>query len=417
MKVNEMRFFRELTDKETERCVLATYYIKVNTNYGTLRDAVWALAIGQSVGNPKIRNKWESDDIFEMSSCVIYSDESILESETEGIVIIGFPVINTDWANDGISQLLCQVMGGQLDINIYDRCRLLSLKFPIQVESEFSKPRYGVTGIRKYLQQYNKPISGAIIKPKTGITPDTLADMVKELLDGGVDFIKEDEILSNPSFCRLKDRIGPITKAIADHGRDIIYCYCINGDNHSILERAKLVADNGGNGVHINFWSGIGVYRSVRELDLPLFLHYQKSGDKILTDKRHEFGIEWSVLCDLAGLCGVDTIHAGMWGGYLSDNEDDLRKIMDILQRRNTLPALSCGMHPGIVQLIADKFGNDFLANCGGSIHGHPGGTRSGARAMRQAIDKESGSELLEAIDKWGFLSEDGVIPKWMFNE
>ena len=120
-------------------------------------------------------------------------------------------------------------------------------------------------------------------------------------------------------------------------------------------------------------------------MDLPLFVHYQKSGDKILTDKRHNFGIDWSVLCDLAGLCGVDTIHAGMWGGYLSDDEAELHTVMDTLHRRNVLPALSCGMHPGIVNTTAEKFGTDFLANCGGAVHGHPGGTLSGALAMRQS--------------------------------
>ena len=33
-------------------------------------------------------------------------------------------------------------------------------------------------------------------------------------------------------------------------------------------------------------------------------------------------------------------------------------------------------------------FGSDFIANVGGAIHGHPDGTLSGAKAMRQAIDE-----------------------------
>ena len=44
-------------------------------------------------------------------------------------------------------------------------------------------------------------------------------------------------------------------------------------------------------------------------------------------------------------------------------------------------------MHPGLVQANVRHFGNDFIANVGGAIHGHPMGTLAGAKAMRQAID------------------------------
>lgn len=409
-----MKFFRELTEQEKSRCVIATYYIETHHHLGALRDAAWNLAIGQSVGNPNVRNRWETDELFELSSCVIYADESDLYTRYEGIVKIGFPKINTDWLGDGISQLMCQLMGGQMDIDMFKVCRLKHIEFPADVEQQFLGPRQGISGIRNFVNRHNKPLSGGIVKPKTGMSPTVLAGMVKEMLDGGVDFIKEDEILSNPSFCRLEDRVELISKIVNECGRNVIYCFCINGDHHTILDRARFVAENGGNGIHINFWSGLGVYNSIRRLDLPLFIHYQKSGDKILTDKRNPFGIDWTVLCDLAGLCGVDTIHAGMWGGYLSDDENELRNTLHTLHTRNVLPALSCGMHPGIVNTTAEKFGVDFLANCGGAIHGHPGGTRAGALAMRQAIDKSPGTEFYDAIKKWGYKIDSGSRPEWI---
>ena len=117
-----MKFFRELTSAEKDRCVVATYLLETYPEKGNLRDATWNLAIGQSVGNPNVRNRWETDEIFEMSSCVIYEDEESLSSNTSGIIKIGFPVKNTNWSGDGISQLLCQVMGGQLDIDVFKTC-------------------------------------------------------------------------------------------------------------------------------------------------------------------------------------------------------------------------------------------------------------------------------------------------------
>ena len=48
------------------------------------------------------------------------------------------------------------------------------------------------------------------------------------------------------------------------------------------------------------------------------------------------------------------------------------------------------------------EIGNDFMANCGGAIHGHPSGTLAGTKAMKQAIDKNYQTEYYEAIKKWG---------------
>ena len=60
------------------------------------------------------------------------------------------------------------------------------------VRDLFLGPKFGISGIRKYTGIYNKPLLGGIVKPKTGVTPKILLEMVKELVDGGVNFIKEE---------------------------------------------------------------------------------------------------------------------------------------------------------------------------------------------------------------------------------
>jgi ribulose 1,5-bisphosphate carboxylase large subunit-like protein len=242
------------------------------------------------------------------------------------------------------------------------------------------------------------------VKPKIGITPDVLLEMVKELVEGGVNFIKEDEIMANPSFCSIEERVPLISEYLKD--KKVVYAVCINGDHDCVLERAKRVYALGGNAIHVNFWAGLGVYKCLRKLNLPLFIHFQKSGDKILTNKSHAFSIDWKVICYLAGLMGVDTIHSGMIGGYSTTSEDDMKDIINILASSNVVPALSCGMHPGLVQFIVNKIGVNWLANCGGAIHGHSGGTVAGAKAMRQAIDGNLDCpEYCQAIEKWGIRS------------
>ena len=366
----------------------------------SLAAAAWDIAVGQSVGNPNVRSVWETEELFRDHSCMIIGDEEHLKTQTKGIVTIAFPIVNTSIERDGISHLLCQILGGQVDIEHIIRCRAVSVNFPKAFEDHFLKPRIGLSGMREYCGVYGKPLLGAIVKPKTGITPHTLCEMVKELVDGGVNFIKEDEILASPDFNRLEDRVDKINKIIGD--KKVIYAFCINGDPYSLMEKAKFVANNGGNAVHANVWCGLGAINSIRQLDLPLFFHFQKSGDQAFTNPRNPYSISWDALCDIVGLAGVDSIHAGMWGGYKNDNEQELTANLSILQGRNVVPALSCGMHPGLIQAINSRFGVDYMANVGGAIHGHPQGTLAGVRAMRQAIDGNHGTEYYNAIEKWG---------------
>ena len=365
-----------------------------------LRDAAWQLAIGQSVGNPNVRNKWESDKLFDKHSCIVLDTESNLEKLREGVVKIAFPIVNIDFASDGISHMLVNIMGGQMDIKSITKCSVLDIEFPSAVKKHFLGPKFGIKGIRKFTGVKNKPLLGSIVKPKTGIDAQTLLQMVKELVEGGVNFIKEDEILSNPAFCSIEERVPLIMDYLKD--KNVIYSVSIHSDPHHILERVKLVHKLGGNSVHVNFWCGMGIYKAIRELDLPIFIHFQKSGDKILTNRNHDYYIEWKVISKLAGMMGVDFIHAGMIGGYYKWDEDEVLESMEELYKYDVMPALSCGFHPGLTNFVSDKVGIDYMANVGGAIHGHPGGTLAGTEAMRQSIDKNYHTEYFQAVDKWG---------------
>ena len=81
---------------------------------------------------------------------------------------------------------------------------------------------------------------------------------------------------------------------------------------------------------------------------------------------------------------------------------------------KKTVPSFSCGSHPGLVDSTVKNFGKEVMMSLGGSLHGHPGGTIAGAKAMRQAFDlnqqkiRDSSSykEYNEAIDKWGYIDD-----------
>jgi ribulose 1,5-bisphosphate carboxylase large subunit-like protein len=356
------------------------FYVESRT---TLAEACEGIAIGQSIGNPSVRiYKWETEDLVLNHSAKIIGDRNELLTRQSGIVSIAFPFCNINWKEDGFSQLLCTIMGGQTDIDIISKCHVLDLDGTLIPKLS---PRYGLSGLRELTGQYNKPLLGCIIKPKIGLNAKDYGSIVKEMVDGGADIIKEDEILANPYFCSMEDRL-PIVQDILK-GTKVVYLTCINGDADRILDKAKLVSKMGVNGVHINVWSGLGTYAAVRRLNLPITIHYQKSGDKAFTHVDNPYRISWKVLCKLASYSGVDTIHAGMWGGYLSDDPNELKAIMDQLTNQNVVPALSCGMNAVLIPKVTEKFGVDYLANVGSACHSNPNGVYAGVKALRNAID------------------------------
>lgn len=387
---------------DVSKYFIVTYFLKGKTS---LRDAAWNLAIGQSIGNPNNRSVWETDQMFLDHSCFIMEEESSLREKKEGVIKIAFPLENINLEEDGISQILCHIAGGQVDILEIEQCHVLDIELPTEIEKTFAlKPAYGIDGFRKYSNTHEKPFFGGIIKPKVGMSPEILLEAVKEMVDGGVNFIKEDELLGDPAHCPLSKRVPLISNWLQKNAPDVIYTFCINGDSPYVMERANFVAQEGGTGVHINVWSGLGVYRAIRKQNPNLWIHFQKSGDKFFTDKRSPNHIYWPVLCKIAGWSGVDSIHAGMIGGYMNQDDQELKDALNVLWNYNIVPALSCGMHPGLVQYINEYLGTyDWMANVGGAMHGHPMGTLAGGKAMRQSIDGLiDGEEYKVAIKKWG---------------
>jgi ribulose-bisphosphate carboxylase large chain len=394
-----MNLFRTIEEIDSNKYFIATYRAK---SVSTLLSLAWDIAVGQSVGNPSIRNKWENDELYENHSCLILNNKDILEKTNEGFIDIAFPIANIDWIEDGINHLICQLMGGHTDINIVERCRLVGLQLPDHIKSKFLGPKFGLSGLRKLTGNYGKPLLGGILKPKVIQNVSVLEDMVRELIDGGVDFIKEDEIMSNVPHLTLDQRVDCVANLLSKVNHKLVFCHTINADPYDILRRCVRVMELGGNGVHVNILGGLGVYRSIRRLDLPIYIHLQSSGQKLLTDIRNPYSISWPIICQLATWMGVDTIQTGMIGGYSNDDPVEVHQCINILRAGNTVPALSCGFHPGIVDWVTNKIGIDYMANSGGAIHGHPNGTLAGAKAMRQAVDRIYGVEYKQATDLWG---------------
>ncbi|MEK7076602.1 MAG: hypothetical protein AAB967_00060, partial [Patescibacteria group bacterium] len=182
-----------------ERYYIATYFLSSKT---TLRDAAWNLAIGQSIGNPSQRSEFETDELFENHSCLVLDDEKKLQALKEGVVAVAFPEANINFKTDGIAHLLVQTMGGQCDIDLIQGCELLDIRLTPKMRACLQGPIIGLKEMKAHCGVGDdKILFGGIVKPKVGRTPLRHLDLVKQLIDGGCNFIKEDEILSDPGHC------------------------------------------------------------------------------------------------------------------------------------------------------------------------------------------------------------------------
>lgn len=102
---------------------------------------------------------------------------------------IGFPVANID---DNIPLLFATILG---NITALPNVRILDIDFPESYVAKFKGPKFGIQGIRDILGVYDRPLLNNMIKPCTGYTPEVGAELFYEAAVGGVDIIKDDELI------------------------------------------------------------------------------------------------------------------------------------------------------------------------------------------------------------------------------
>ena len=350
----------------------ATYLVDTDNP----QEALNAICRGQSVGNPDILTPYETKDFLDTWAA---TGKFWREGGDTYVMLVKFPQRNA--GAEGINYLLSVLLGGQCDIDIIRGCRLMSVDLGYQ-RHHFKPPRFGITGLRKQLRIPHRAFVGGIIKPKIGLTPKQLAEVVHQMADGGCDFIKEDEILADQFWCPMSQRLPLVAKAL--EGYPVVYLACVTGDGSEAWRKARRAQQLGATGVHLNVWCGLGTYQDVRQ-HIKIPIHFQKSGDKVWTTG--PFSIEPSVLYQFVNLVGCDTAHVGMYGGYMAEEIKELRKRITALG--TTLPTFSCGLTPELAKRIIQQFGTNLAVFSGGWIHGGHSVTER-CQELRRAVDEAS---------------------------
>ena len=308
-------------------------------------------------------------------------------------VQIGFPIINIKGM--GIPMLLTSVIG---NISITHGLKLVDLAFPKDWLEEYKGPKFGIDGLRKLLNVPERPLLNNMVKPCTGHTADVAADLVYQAAVGGCDVVKDDELISNPPFNRLEERIVKVMEAVdkadSEKGEKTLYTINITTKFPEMFEYADKMIELGANALMINYLTtGFEALRQIAEdpsIKVPILGHMDFGGTY--------FGGMWTgmtsmlTFAKLPRICGADTvvIPAPYGKAEILDEryEQNLKALRFPFQHiRPTLPMPSGGITPGMVEKCMKEAGNDILIGSGGGIHSHPDGPTSGAKAFRQAID------------------------------
>lgn len=325
--------------------------------------------------------------------------------------------------NGNIPLLLSDVAGNIFGLGYLDNLRLLNLEFPAEYIKSFPGPAHGITGVRKILGTTTRPHVGTIIKPKMGLNPEETAEVAYKAFTGGCDFVKDDENLSNQNFCPFKERIikvlESVDKAKQETGEQKMYAP--NVTSPDFLERAQFVKDHGGKCVMLDIvTAGFTALQMLREMGMVIHSHRAMHA-AFTRNPRH--GIKMIVIAKIARLSGADQLHIGAAVGKMEGEKEEIQHIRDAVTEdigiKSVFPVASGGLHPGVIPQLVEFMGTDIIVQAGGGIHGHPDGTFSGARAMRQAVDttlenmslseySETHEELKKALDKWGTSYESG---------
>ena len=323
-------------------------------------------------------------------------------------VRIAFPVANIG-AN--LPTLAATVSGNLYDLGEVTGLRLIDVIVPQVYRDRFEQPALGVAGTRDTIGVEGRPVFGTILKPNVGMFPDQIADLIGQLCEAGVDFIKDDEVCASPDHAPIERRVPAVMAKVRAHqdrtGKHVMVAFNITDEADAMRRHAELVEKEGGSCVMASLnWCGLSGMQTLRR-STPLAIHGHRNGYGALA--RHPaIGVGFDAYQALYRLSGVDHLHVHGIGGKFSDAAKDVeeaaRRCLKPLAADApdnsdiVMPAFSSGQWAGTLPVTAEAAGSsDFMFMAGGGILAHPDGPSAGIASLRQAWEAVASGETLAA--------------------
>lgn len=307
-------------------------------------------------------------------------------------VTVAFPLANIG-AN--LPTLVATVAGNLFDLGETTGVRLLSVEMPNAYRARFEKARQGISGTRRLTGVEGRPMLGTIVKPNVGLSAAQTGELIGELCESGLDFVKDDEVNANSDHAPIADRVREVMARVRRHqdrtGKRVMVAFNITDDIDAMRRHAELVEREGGSCVMASLnWCGFAAMTALRR-STGLAIHGHRNGYGAFA--RHPaLGIGFDAYQSLWRLTGIDHLHVhGMAGKFADDDgevADAARACLTPLGDGDdgVMPVFSSGQWAGTLPLTHAALNSpDMLFLAGGGILAHPGGPRAGVASLLQA--------------------------------
>jgi ribulose-bisphosphate carboxylase large chain len=326
----------------------------------------------------------------------------------------GYVAYEVDLFEEGsLANMTASIIGNVFGFKAVKALRLEDMRIPFAYLKTFQGPATGVVVERERMDKFGRPLLGATVKPKLGLSGKNYGRVVFEGLKGGLDFLKDDENINSQAFMRWRERVlycqEGIQRAAAATGEvKGSYLNVTAGTMEAVYERAEYAKELGSIVIMIDLVMGYTAIQSIaywaRNNDMILHLH--RAGNSTYARQKNH-GINFRVICKWMRMAGVDHIHAGTVVGKLEgdplmvkgfyhtllDVKTDVNLpqglffAQDWASLRKCLPVASGGIHCGQMHQLLNYLGDDVVLQFGGGTIGHPDGIQAGATANRVALE------------------------------
>ncbi len=381
-------------------------YIISGLDYSNAMSKASQFAVGQSVGT-WVKVPGITTEMIEKYQARVV-EVNVINPNTEYneclvLLKVAFPSINF---GGSFTMMLTSMVGN--DVSTALKVRLIDIEIIGNAANEFVSPKKNIDDLRKIAGVKEKrPLVLNMIKPCLGFSAEAGAELFREVALGGVDLIKDDELLGNTKYNTIKNRCDAYIKASKQAyettGKPTIYLPNISGSPKDMIDNAKAAIDAGAKACLVNYvLGGIDSGKDlVEEFGDKLFIMGHYAG--VACFDGESSGISDSVMLGilprLSGLNAIMTMYPNFNDPKSVNNfiKTVQSQKLDIPNLNPIVSAIGGGITPINQKQVQSLVGPDSIIGIGGAIQGHPLGTTAGAKTAMNAVKASfNGIELNE---------------------
>lgn len=240
------------------------------------------IAIGMTVGSwtelPEAQKADMAKHLGQVLSVVPF--ESDIPGERYADITIAYPDVN--YSRD-LPALLVTMFG---KLSMDGRIKLMDIEWSDTFKQAFPGPKFGLDGVRKLVDVHDRPLLMSIFKSVIGYDLPALAEQFRQQALGGVNIIKDDEILFENPLTPIERRVKACMEAAdavsQQTGQRLLYAVNLTGPTFKLRDQALRAIEAGANAFLFNVLAyGYDVLHALSsdpDIPVPIAAHPAMAG-------------------------------------------------------------------------------------------------------------------------------------------